>query len=48
MPKQVRVDLSRFLSAMETEYTDLKVLGYRGDTVEQVLAGLKLMYGVDV
>ena len=47
MPKQVRVDMARFLSAMETEHTDLKVLGYRGDTVEQVLAGLKIIYGVD-
>ena len=47
MPKQVGVDMSRFLSAMETEHIDLKVLGYRGDTVEQVLAGLKIIYGVD-
>jgi hypothetical protein len=47
MPKQVGVDMSRFLSAMEIEHTDLKVLGYRGDTVEQVLAGLKIIYGVD-
>ncbi|WP_205747354.1 hypothetical protein [Desulfopila sp. IMCC35006] len=47
MPKQVGVDMSRFLSAMETEHTDLKVLGYRGDTVEQVLAGLKIIYGID-
>jgi hypothetical protein len=47
MPKQVGVDMSRFLSAMETEHTDLKILGYRGYTVEQVLAGLKIIYGVD-
>jgi hypothetical protein len=32
---------------MEIEHNDLKVLGYRGDTVEQVLAGLKIIYGVD-
>ena len=34
MLKQVGVDMSRYLSAMETEHTDLKVLGYRDETVK--------------
>lgn len=45
-PESVASDMSRFLSAMETESIDLKQLGYRGESVEQVLDGLKAIYGL--
>lgn len=45
MPESVAEDMSRFLAAMVTESVDLRQLGYRGGSVEQVLDGLKAIYG---
>jgi hypothetical protein len=46
MPLGVRSDMSRFLSAMKGEPIDLKQLGYRSETVEQVLDALRTIYGL--
>ncbi len=46
MPEQVNADMSRFVSAMETESIDLKQFGYRRGTLEQVLADLRGKYSL--
>ena len=44
--EEVGGDMARFLAAMEAESINLKQLGYRRETLEQVIAGLKSIYGL--
>ena len=46
VPDLVREDLSRFFEAMENEKTELKPFGFRKETLPEVLAGLKRIYGL--
>jgi hypothetical protein len=46
MPERVSSDMSRFLSVIKGEPFDLKQLGYRSESVEQVLDGLRTIYGL--
>ena len=46
MPAAVSSDMSRFLSAMKGEHIDLKQLGYPNESVDQILDGLKTIYGL--
>ena len=46
MPAAVSSDMSRFLSAMKGKHIDLKQLGYRNESVDQILDGLKTIYGL--
>ena len=48
IPGQVSRDMARFLSAMEPETMDLGAFGYRTETFEQVLAGLRRIYRLEV
>ena len=43
---QVSEDLSKFFNAMEGENINLKPFGYRKETLLEVLAGLKRIYGL--
>ena len=43
---QVSDDLSTFFNAMEGENINLKQFGYRKETLPEVLAGLKRLYGL--
>jgi hypothetical protein len=46
IPERVASDMSRFLIAMKDEAIDLKQLGYRSKTVEQILVELQDIYGL--
>jgi hypothetical protein len=46
IPERVASDMSRFLTAMKDEAIDLKQLGYRSKSVEQILVELQGIYGL--
>ncbi len=46
LPDLIKADMSRFIAEIELEEVDLKQLGYRSGTLDEVLAGLKSIYGL--
>ena len=47
MPRGIFEDMSRFISAIAGEPVNLKQLGHRRGTIDQVLLGLKSIYGLE-
>jgi len=47
LPEKVESDLKKFMEAMTDETIDLKAFGYRGVKPEEVLEGIKKIYGLN-